>query len=177
MIDLPALIVVSGPAGTGKTQLAHVLASAIGCPAICRDEIKEGMVRAQAGEYQATTGDALTKRTFPLFFDVLRVLLAGGVTVVGEAAFQDRNWRVGLAPLLPLAKLRVIQCTAAHEVARERVARRMAEPTRAAHADAEWLERTATQFDRLSLPAPTLVVDTTSGYVPELSVIATFAIS
>jgi len=42
----PTLIVVSGPAGSGKTTLAHAIASAIGCPAICRDEIKEGMVHA-----------------------------------------------------------------------------------------------------------------------------------
>jgi adenylate kinase family enzyme len=43
---LPTLIVVSGPAGSGKTTLAHAIASAVGCPAICRDEIKEGMVHA-----------------------------------------------------------------------------------------------------------------------------------
>ena len=38
-------VVVSGPPGSGKTTLAHAIASAVGCPAICRDEIKEGMVR------------------------------------------------------------------------------------------------------------------------------------
>jgi adenylate kinase family enzyme len=42
-------VVVSGPAGSGKTTLAHRLASAIGCPAICRDEIKAGMVHAHPG--------------------------------------------------------------------------------------------------------------------------------
>jgi deoxyadenosine/deoxycytidine kinase len=36
---LPTLVVVSGPLGAGKTTLAHRLAGAIGCPAICRDEI------------------------------------------------------------------------------------------------------------------------------------------
>jgi tRNA A37 N6-isopentenylltransferase MiaA len=40
----PTLIVVSGPSAAGKTTLAHRLARRIGCPAICRDEIKEGMV-------------------------------------------------------------------------------------------------------------------------------------
>jgi adenylate kinase family enzyme len=44
MPDLPALIVVSGPMGSGKTTLAHRIAQAVGCPAICRDEIKEGMM-------------------------------------------------------------------------------------------------------------------------------------
>jgi len=40
------LVVVSGPPGAGKTTLAHKIALAVGSPAICRDEIKEGMVHA-----------------------------------------------------------------------------------------------------------------------------------
>ena len=54
------------------------------------------MVHAHRGEFEAASGDPLTQRTFPLFFDVLRLLLEGGVTVVAEAAFQDRLWREGL---------------------------------------------------------------------------------
>jgi predicted kinase len=43
---LPVLVVVSGPMGSGKTTLARKIARSVGCPAICRDEIKEGMVHA-----------------------------------------------------------------------------------------------------------------------------------
>lgn len=45
----PTLVVVSGPLGAGKTTLAHRLAGAVGCPAICRDEIKEGMAQSNCG--------------------------------------------------------------------------------------------------------------------------------
>jgi predicted kinase len=87
----PTLVVVSGPAGSGKTTLAHAIASAVGCPAICRDEIKEGMVHATWGPaaagFVARPGDELTVKTFPVFFSVLEVLLKGGVTTVAEAAW------------------------------------------------------------------------------------------
>jgi predicted kinase len=96
MIGCPTLVVVSGPSGCGKTTLAHAVARAIGCPAICRDEIKEGMVHA-TGEFTAAPGDELTTRTLPAFFGVLRTLVGAGVTTVAEAAFQDHVWRPRLA--------------------------------------------------------------------------------
>ena len=38
--------------------------------------------------------------------------------MVAEAAFQDRLWRPGLAPLLPLARIRIVHCTVSPEAAR-----------------------------------------------------------
>ena len=176
----PTLVVVGGPPGSGKTTLAHALAAAIGCPAVCRDEIKEGMVHADGGDIRAEPGDPLTVRTLPVFFEVLRVLAAAGVTVVAEAAFQDRLWRSGLEPLSGLSELRVVHCTTAAAVARDRAVRRLAgsQSTRKAHEaqlpdPAEW-ERMFGSFDRVSVPAPSIVVDTTDGYVPALDEIVEF---
>ena len=78
----PTLIVVSGPPGSGKTQLAHALAPLIPCPAVCRDEIKEGMVHAAGLGYVAAAGDPLTVRTFEAFFDVVRALVEAEVSLV-----------------------------------------------------------------------------------------------
>jgi predicted kinase len=170
----PTLIVLSGPAGAGKTTLAHHLATRIGCPAICRDEIKEGMA-LNTPNFTPSTGDALTTRTLPTFFSVLRLLLEAGVTTVAEAAFQDHVWRPRLEPLRDLAHLKVIQCVVADDVARERTNHRAAHtPTRQAHADtdADSLRRS---FTRLALDVPTLNVDTTENYVPDLEFIASFA--
>ncbi|MFI1658351.1 AAA family ATPase [Streptomyces sp. NPDC020472] len=44
MSNRPTLLVISGPPGTGKSTLARLLAERLGCPAVIRDEIKQGMV-------------------------------------------------------------------------------------------------------------------------------------
>jgi predicted kinase len=66
----PVLIVVGGPPGSGKTTPAHEIARAVGCPAVCRDEIKERMAHACPG-FTPGEADELTARTLPVFFGVL----------------------------------------------------------------------------------------------------------
>ena len=125
MASLPVLVVVSGPMGSGKTTLAHMIARSCGCPAICRDEIKEGMVHTVPG-FVAGPGDELTMRTLPVFFSLLELLLRAGVTTVAEAAFQDQVWRPGLEPLAALGRLRIVHCVVAADVAFQRGLRRRA---------------------------------------------------
>jgi predicted kinase len=171
--------VVGGPPCSGKTTLAHQLARAVGCPAICRDEIKQGMAHASPG-FVPGPGDELTVRTLPVFFGVLQLLLGAGVTAVAEAAFQDRIWRPGLDPLRSLARFRIVHCTVAAEVAWLRTLRRREnDPLRRAHADPG--PQNATEqilaydaFDRVSIDAPWIEVDTTNGYRPGLQEIVAF---
>jgi predicted kinase len=172
----PRLIVVSGRGCSGKTTLAHQLASVVGCPTICRDEIKEGMVHACGPDFEVTPGDPLTVLTYPLFFNVIRLLLEGGATVVAEAAFQHANWEQGLTPLSALADLRVLRCSATDEERLRRGRRRHLEvSTRSAHDDKSWIFNDGPRpFDAIHIDAPTLDVNTTHGYTPPLDEIAAF---
>ncbi len=176
----PTLAVVSGGPGTGKTTLAHALAHELGCPAIIRDEIKQGMVMSAPG-YQSGGDDPLNYPTLDAFFGVLKVLLQAGVTVVAEAAFQDRLWRPNLEPLADLAQIRVIRCTTPATIAHDRIVQRAEENAhRAAHGDHDLLEAIAAgehaleSFVPISLDVPTLTVDTSHGYTPNIEDIATY---
>jgi predicted kinase len=169
----PTLVLVTGPAGSGKTTLAYAVGSELGCPVVSRDAIKEGMAAAEPG-FVPALGDPLTLRTFGTFFANLDLLLRADVTTVAEAAFQHRIWTQGLALLDGLAELKVIRCLLDPETAWTRMRHRQAEqPTRAAHADLEHLAAAA-PFVPLTLDVPTLDVQTADGYRPELGVVLDF---
>jgi predicted kinase len=181
-VTLPLLVVVSGPPGSGTTTLAHTLARAIPCPAICRDEIKEGLVHAE-WDYMPAPGDALSYRTLDAFFGVVHFLVDAGVTLVAEASFQHAVWEPGLRPVLDSARVRIVHCRVDAAVARERIARRADETVarRAVHGDYSLLEsfdsfrKTFDSFDPIALPVPSLEVDTTDGYAPSAEEIVAFA--
>lgn len=170
----PTLVVVTGPSGFGKTTLAHSLSKAIPCFVVCRDEIKEGMVHAAPG-YEAAPGDALTRKSSELLFDMVELLLSRGVTVVAEAAFQHDLWASLLERVEDHARVVIVQCHTDAALALRRMAKR---GMREAHGDANFLESVRpadiTLFSRLVSAARSIDVDTTDGYVPPIEEVVAF---
>jgi hypothetical protein len=88
-------------------------------------------------------------------------------------------WRSGLEPLIEHARLRIVQCHADPAIARER--REFAADAGSGRFHAriigdtveDWEEAFAA-FERLSLAAPSLDVDTSDGYAPEIGEILRF---
>jgi hypothetical protein len=98
----------------------------------------------------------------------------------GLAAFQDHVWRPRLELLRGLAQLRIVHCAVAADVAFRRVLRRSDDPVRRVHVDprpdrdsADFM-RTCDAFQRVSVEAPWIEVDTTDGYKPRLADIVRF---
>ena len=178
----PTLAIVSGRPGSGKSTLARMLADALACPLVSRDEINEGIFCTFDHDPGLASKDQVAKLAFDAFFRVFRLLLSSDVTFVAEAAFQDRLWRIGLEPLVPMADMKVIHCTVDPSLAQQRIARRHLEQQDARQPAWAVATRAAAlhppivrPFEPPSLPVPSLRVATTDGYDPRFEEILAFA--
>lgn len=164
------LIVVTGRPGSGKTTLAHRLAQAVRCPAICRDEFKEGFVNTTGN--RGRPGDAVAWAIYEAFFEVIELMLRRQITLIAEAAFQHKLWMPKLTHVMQFSNVRIIHCTVDAQVARQRfIERGFADPKRtmfhddrAVQAAMEGQDLPLGTYQPPRLDVPTLIVDTSDGY-------------
>jgi predicted kinase len=178
----PLLTVVTGRPASGKTTLSQILSKELKCPLLSRDQLKEGYVNSFQSHHKDLPATAL-QDIYTAFFQAIELFLANKISLVAEAAFQDKLWRPKLEPLIHLADIRIIICEIAPELARSRFTTRMAaDPGREKfHGDSAELARQPDDsliaaYKAPELPVPTLKVDTSADYDPGLDTILKFVL-
>ncbi|MDR1000343.1 MAG: zeta toxin family protein [Clostridiales bacterium] len=173
-MDKPTLIIIAGRPGSGKSTLAHIIAKEIRCPLISRDEIKEGYINTLHIEHNKIKNEENIK-IYDTFFNVIELLLDNRITIVAEAAFQHKLWFPKYEVLKQKSRIKIIICKAEVDLAYRRYSeRKNKDPLREYfHGD------TATSaenniYEPPQFPEPTLEIDTTNGYKPNLFEIKLF---
>jgi predicted kinase len=116
MTDLPRLVVVTGPPGSGKTTIAAELKARLGLPLIAKDTLKETLGDALEFDGDRHASRKLGVATFHIQYALIQELLAAGISVIAEG-----NFRPEFFPALPPARITQVYVTAAPETLRERM--------------------------------------------------------
>jgi predicted kinase len=178
-MNKPLLVVVTGSPASGKSTLAHLLAGKIKCPLLSRDELKEGLIHT-LGTAHSQLDRPVDGQVYETFFETIELLLSKGISLVIEAAFQDKLWRPKLLSLLQQATIKIIICKAGIELIKERFSNRLSnDPGREKfHGDqslnAEQIASLIDNYKPVTIEVPTLQVDTTQDYDPDLEGIINF---
>ena len=180
-MDKPLLIVITGRPASGKSTLANLLSRKIKCPLLARDALKEGYVNT-AGLKHAQLSDAVSAHIYTTFFDAIDLLLSNNISLIVEAAFQQKRWEPKLSGLAAKAVIKVIICKTEPDLSKKRFLDRIPDdPEREKfHGDSSsslindpgGLFTEA--YEQLNLCVPTLEVDTTASYLPDLNSIVDF---
>jgi predicted kinase len=175
-MNKPLLVVVTGKPASGKSTLAHILSKELKCPLISRDELKEGYINTIGIEH-SNTDNSTGLHIYNTFFEIINLLISKGISIIIEAAFQDKLWKPKLPDLSNKANIKIIICNT--PTAKNRfIDRLQSDPSRDKfHGDNSLKERgglLTDTYEPVHMNAPTLEVDTTENYNPDISEIIRF---
>jgi energy-coupling factor transporter ATP-binding protein EcfA2 len=182
MSTKPKCVIITGRPGSGKTTLAGKLCAALYLPKISRDEVKEGYVNTFGVKHDSLPADT-NGVVNEVFFETILTLLKGNISIVIEAAFQQKLWDLVVPRINEIAHTCIIVCDLNADLsARRHLERGLANPDREFyHGDKRvTLFRETGQFEpgEEYLPpeydVPALSVSTLDGYAPSLEEIVAF---
>jgi predicted kinase len=175
-MEVPRLVIVTGPPASGKSALAEDLARELTLPLLAKDDVKLALYRSLGAPDQAASG-RMGEAAFEILFSLAERLLEAGVGLVVDGNFVRGQSEAALAPLVARSAAVQLHCAAGREETLRRYSARVRHPM---HFDEANLPRVTAGLDSgrhepLALPVPTLRVDTTAGYQPALEAILDFA--
>ncbi len=172
------IVLVSGQPASGKTTLAGHLARRLSFPLVSRDTITEALADATGRRSRE-----LSQLSFGVFWRLVGQQAATGLGVVAETNLHRGASEPGVLALAAQASVALVHCVTSREVSVQRFARRhqqgqrhwcfedgnRVKQLRAGAADPAW-----DRAQPLVLGLPTMLVDTTDGYVPDLDAVVEF---
>jgi aminoglycoside phosphotransferase family enzyme/predicted kinase len=144
----PVLAIMSGLSGSGKTTVAGRLLEGLGAVRVRSDVERKRLAgidltaRLEGPALNALYSADATRQTYARVADLSRVIIGAGYPAIIDAAFLRRAERDEFRTLARAAGARfaLIECTAAVDVLRARVTRRIAKEADASDATAAVLE-------------------------------------
>ncbi len=131
------LILVGGGPSTGKTTLATALGEQFGCAVLSTDELRKDLAAVERTEHRFAKPDAglyraeHTERTYDELLRRAEVVLRSGQTVILDASWTQDDKRAKARAIAAErgAELIPIECHLPVGIAKERLIRRLADPT------------------------------------------------
>src|SRR6266540_4037003 len=86
-VDVPLLVIVTGPPGAGKTAIARAVAERLALPLVAKDAFKE-LLWERLGATDLDASRQLGRASFDLLFLVVAELLSARLSLVAEGNFS-----------------------------------------------------------------------------------------